>query len=115
MPLDVLKEDPFGLHFRDDPRDVRPEVALVVGAAALSRSGERLAGVARRDDLNDPTPRAAVEGREIVPNRSFIQGRVRHPRHENGRCVGFPFDVTDGAVGWLRNLERELNSSSPGT
>jgi hypothetical protein len=29
-----------------------------------------------------------------APNRSWLQGLVFHPRHENGRSVGVPLDVT---------------------
>ena len=115
VPLDVLEEDPFRADLGDDARDVGPEVALVFLAAALAGGREGLAGIPRSDDLNDPAPRAAVEGLEIVPDRSFIQCRICHPRHEDGRCVGFSFDVTHSSVGRLRDLERELDSSSPGT
>lgn len=39
------------------------------------------------------TPRAAVEGANVVPDRSFRQGLAFHPCHEAGRCVGFALDV----------------------
>lgn len=38
-----------------------------------------------------------AEGLDVIPDRSVIQGRIRHPRHESGRGVGFPFDVHHGA------------------
>lgn len=57
-----------------------------------------MAREARSDAIHDATPRLAIEGREIVPDRRAIQGRVVHPRHESSRCVGFPLDVTDNAM-----------------
>jgi len=43
-------------------------------------------------------PRAAVEGGNIVPDRSLIQGRICHPRHESGCGVGFPFDMAHSTI-----------------
>ena len=69
-----------------------------VSFAKPSASGtEWLARVTRSDEIHDSTPRAAVEGREIVPDRSAIQGLVFHPRHEICRRVCFPLDVTDSS------------------
>nr|WP_323037682.1 hypothetical protein [Pararhodobacter sp.] len=45
MTGDVFEEDPFGTAFADDPGNVGPEVAGIVGTAALSRRAERLAGI----------------------------------------------------------------------
>lgn len=91
----VLEEDEFGPALADDAGDVGPEMALIGGAELLAGGAERLAGVSRNDEIHCSAPRAAVEGLKIVPNRSEIQGLVFHPRHENGRAVGFPLDVTD--------------------
>lgn len=49
--------------------------------------------------MNDSTPRLAVEGGNVVPDRSRLQGLVLHPRHEEGRCEGFPLNMTNNAEG----------------
>lgn len=49
--------------------------------------------------MNAAAPWSAIEGFKIVPDRCLIQGRVGHPGHESGRCVSFPLDVTDSAIG----------------
>lgn len=98
MAGDVFEEDQRGLAVADDVSDVRPEVARVVFARLLPRDAERLARVAGRDEIHSSAPRCAVEGGNVVPDRSAIQGRVAHPRHESGRCVAVPLDVTHGAV-----------------
>ena len=58
----------------------------------------------------------ARDGFDRVPDRSFIQGRFRHSRHEDGRGKGFPLDVTHTAVSPSQgNLEAEVDSADPGT
>jgi hypothetical protein len=66
---DVLAEDEGGLALGDDAGDVRPEMALVIDAALVSGDGERLAWVARSDEIHDSTPRASVEGSQVRPDR----------------------------------------------
>ena len=94
---DVLQQQESRSHVEHDALDPRPEPSFVVGALLLSSDGEGLAREARNDEIHASTPRCAVEGFEIVPDRSAIQGLVRHPRHEDGRGIGFPLDVTNGA------------------
>lgn len=94
---DVLEEYKFGFHFSDNPGNVRPHVTLVVRPFAAPGEAEGLAGVPRNDKIHDSTPRAAVEGRQIVPQRRAIQGLVFHTRDENGRRVAFPFNVSHGS------------------
>ncbi len=93
-PWDVFKEYEGRLDFADDPLDVGPEPARVGLAELLSGFTERLAWEARSDEIHRATPRLAVERRKVVPDRSLIQGLVFHPRHESGRGIGFPLDVT---------------------
>ncbi len=93
MMGDVLEEDEGWLDLTDDAGDMRPEMARVVRAPAFARDGERLARIARSDDVHRAAPRAAVEGSNVVPDNSLIQGRVFHPRHESGCGVGFPFEI----------------------
>lgn len=69
VPLDVFKEHPAGPAFADDPRDRGPQMAGVVLAAPLAGRRERLAGISRRQDIHNATPRSAVEGFNIVPDR----------------------------------------------
>lgn len=95
---DVLQENRSRPAFADDAGDVGPEMAGIVGAALASGDAERLARIARKHEVHCATPRSAVEAGKVVPDRSRIQGRVRHPRHENGRGVGVPLDITHSAI-----------------
>jgi hypothetical protein len=115
-PWHVLHEDESRLHLANHAGDFGPDPSLVVDAFAFPGHAPRLAREARRDEIHDATPRAAIEGCEIVGNRREIHGRVFHPRHESGRCVAVPLNVTHGAVGSSDGeVQAKLESSSPGT
>jgi hypothetical protein len=114
MMGDILEEDEGRLDLGDDARDVRPEVARVVRAAALARDRERLARIARSDDVHRAAPRAAVEARNVVPDRCLIQGRVFHPRHENGCGEGFPLDMAHSTVSGEGKVQPEVEPACAG-
>lgn len=94
---DVLQEDVARSHVSNDPGNVWPDPSLIIDTSTGSRLTERLARETGSDEIHSAAPRSAVEGREIVPNRRSIQGLVFHPRHESGRRVGVPLNVTNGA------------------
>lgn len=112
VPPDVLEEDPLGEALADDAGDAGPEVAGIVLALALPGAAEGLAGVARSDAIHGSKPGAGVEGLEVVPDRSLIQGLILHPRHEAARSVGFPFDVTYHAGSGLGEVEAQVQASN---
>ena len=114
VSVDILEEAPFGPDLADDARDMRPEVARVLGAAAVARPGEGLAGISGREEMNLAAPLAAVEGLDIVPDRRVIQRLVFHPCHEGGRGEGFPLDETNSPVSGFRDMEAELQSANAG-
>jgi hypothetical protein len=114
MAGDVFEEAPLGGDFADDPRNVGPEVAGVGFSFSQSREGERLAGITGSEDMNAAAPWAAVEGFEIVPDRSRIQGRVRHPRHEGGCGETVSLDIAHGAIAGLSDVKAEIEASDAG-
>jgi hypothetical protein len=90
-------------------------VSRIVRATSASCGAERLARVARRDEIHDAAPASAVEGGKVRPDRSAIQGRVLHPRHEDGRCVGVALDVTHGAIPCAqRKVQSEVEAADSG-
>lgn len=114
MMGDILEEHEGRLDLADDAGDMRPEVARVVRAPAFARDGERLARIARSDDVHCAAPRAAVEGGNVVPDRRRIQGRVFHPRHEDGRGIGVPLDVTHSAITGACEVQPKVESAGAG-
>ncbi len=115
MMGDIFEKDEGRLTFTDDPGDMRPEMARVVGTPALARHAERLARIARRDDIHRAAPRCAVECGNVVPDNSLIQGRVRHPRHESGRSIGFPLDMAHSSISGQGEGKAEIDPARAGT
>ena len=111
MMGDILEEDEGWLALPDDPGDMRPEVPRIVRAPPLARDRKRLARITRSDDVHRAAPRAAVEARNIVPDRRAIQGRVFHPRHEDGCGVGFPFDMAHSTISGDGDGEPEVEAA----
>ena len=114
MMGDIFEEDEGRFDLADDAGDMRPEVARVVRAPALARDAERLARIARSDDVHRATPRAAVETGNVVPDRRLIQGRVFHPRHESGCGEGFPFDMAHSTISGDGDGEPEIEPARAG-
>jgi len=115
MMGDILEEDEGRFDLADDAGDMGPEVARVIRTPALARDGERLARIARSDDVHRAAPRAAVEGSNVVPDNSLIQGRVFHPRHESGCGEGFPFDMAHSTISGDGDGEPEVETTCAGT
>jgi hypothetical protein len=111
---DVLQEDEGRSHVSDDPGDVGPEPSLVIDTSTLPRLGEWLAGEAGSDEIHSSTPRSSVERDEVRPDRRPIQVRVVHPRHESGRCVGVPLNVSHGSGVDAGESQSELEPSVAG-
>jgi len=111
---DVFEEDESGIAFPDDAGDMGPEMARISFAETPPGNREWLARVARSEDIHDATPWPAVKGCKVIPDRCLIQGLVRHPRHESGRCVGFPLDVTHSAVSGTGDVEPEIEPTDTG-
>jgi hypothetical protein len=112
----ILEEDEGRLDFNADAFDVRPEPSLIGNSASSSGLAPRLAWESGSDDIHLAAPCSAIERFEIVPYRSRIQGRFRHPRHEYGRGESIAFNVTHGSIAGSQGaLESEVESSDPRT
>jgi len=108
MMGDILEEHEGRFDLADDAGDMRPEMAWILAAEPSACDGEWLARIARSDDVHRAAPRAAVEGSNVVPDKSLIQGRVFHPRHESGCGVGFPFDMAHSTISGKGDGESEV-------
>ena len=98
MMGDILEEHEGWLNLADDAGDMRPEMARIIRTPALARDREWLARVPGAEQIHRAAPRAAVEGSNVVPDNSLIQGRILHPRHESGRSEGVPLNVTQSSI-----------------
>jgi len=115
VACDVFKEHEPGSNLANDSSELGPEVALVFGAEPLACSGKGLTRISASDEIHLSAQPAAIKGRGVVPDRRAIQGLVFHPRHESGRCEGFPLNVAHGAYSGVGKLESEVEPSNPGT
>lgn len=108
MMGDIFEKDDGRIAFADDAGNMGPEMAWIGLAKSATRDRKWLARVARSEDIHDAAPWSAVEGGKVVPDRCRIQGLVLHPRHESGRCEGFPLDVTHSAISGTGDVEAEV-------
>jgi hypothetical protein len=77
---------------------------------------ERLARVAASDDIHSATPRSAVEGSQVTPDRRRSHGFFFHASRQDRGGEGFPLDVTDDASRSAENkLNPEVESADAGT
>jgi hypothetical protein len=114
MMGDILQEDEGRFDIADDAGDMGPEMAWILAAEPSACDRERLARIARSDDVHRAAPRSAVEGSNIVPDNSLIQGRVLHPRHERGCGEGFPFDMAHSTISGDGDGKPEIEPSRAG-
>jgi len=110
----VFGEEQWGPCFGEDAGHVRPEVSGIGSSELFPGGTERLAGVSGSEDIHSATPRAAVEGGKVRPDRSLIQGLVFHPGHESGRGVCVPLDPTNSSVFGNRDMQPEFQSADSG-
>jgi hypothetical protein len=96
---DVLHEDEVGSHLANDADVLAPETRAraLDDAGPLARGADVLAGEASNDEIHAATPRAAVEGAHVRPDRRVIQDPPLHARCQDRGCVGFPLHVADRA------------------
>jgi hypothetical protein len=115
MVADVLEEAESGQDLRDDAPDAGPEVPRVALAAPPPCPGEGLAGVAASDAIHLATPRPAVEGLNVRPDRGLIQGFLCHAADKDCGRKGFPLDITNAPGCRIGELDAELKPADPGT
>jgi hypothetical protein len=114
VSCDVLEETSGRLYLVNNAFDGRPEMPRVIDAKALPSGAERLARVAANDEIHDSTPRAAVEGSAIRPNRRRVQCTFFHARSQLLDRVCFVFNAADRASISERQMDAEIESSGSG-
>jgi hypothetical protein len=77
---------------------VSPHPAALAGnACAFPGNADVLAGKAARYDINNSSPRSAVKGLNVIPNRERREKAVILSGGKYASCVRFPFDGADGS------------------
>ncbi len=114
MSLDVFEKDRVRLAFVNDALDVREKVTGIFGTFSLSSIAEWLAGIAGSEEMNAATPRAAVEGSSIAPDRRVVQLSRVHTRRQDCGCKRFDLHSADEASVSQSELEGEVQSAGAG-
>ena len=109
---DVFEEDPFGAAFPDDPGDVGPAVAGIVGAAALSRRAEGLAGITCEDGIEGAAEGPGVEASQVGPDRGWGKVSCALGRDEDSARPVLPLDEGAGVIAGLGEHEAQIKASA---
>lgn len=110
----VLENNPSGPNLPNDSLHIRPQPSLVLDPPLFTRDRERLTRETGSDDIHSATPRSAIEGREIVPNRRALHGRLFHPLHEYRRSKALPLDVAHSPISVHDKSDAKLESANSG-
>jgi hypothetical protein len=109
---DVFEEDPCGMAFGDDPGDLGPEVAGVVGPTALSGGTEGLARISGQDDVEGPTEGPGIEAAQIVPDRGRGEVSAALGGGEDGPWPVLPLNERAGVIAGLGEHEAQIKASA---
>jgi len=115
VTADVLEEAQGGLDFFDNSPDVWPQVAGVFVAEMIPADAEWLARISRSDEIHHATPRAAVEGGHVVPDRRRTNPPALHLRDQTRGGIGSVLHVTHGAGGGGLKLNPQFEAANSGT
>lgn len=109
---DVFEEDPFRAALADDPRDVGPEMAGIVGPATLSGRAEGLAGIACEDGVECAAEGPGIEAAQVGPDwgRGEVSGCLRRDEHRPWPVL--PLDEGAGVIVGLGEHEAQIKASA---
>ena len=110
----ILQKDACGLALSNHAEEVGDEVAGVALAPPLAGDGEGLAGRAAVDEVDPSSPRDAVEGAEVGPDRGTIQPSVLSTPKEHVLAERVDLAVGERlVVRPVDELEREVDPAEP--
>ena len=109
---DVFEKDPLGAAFDDDAGDLGPEVAGIVGPAALSGGAEGLAGISGQHCVEGTVEGVGIEGSQIIPDRGWGEITSALGGDENGSRVCLPLDEGAGVEAWFGEHDAQIQASA---
>ena len=112
MPGDVFEEHPFWIAFLDNPGDLGPEVAGIIGATALSSGAEGLAGISGEDDVEGPAERPGIETAKIVPDRGRGEVSCALGCDKDRPWPVLPLDKGAGVITGFGQHEAQIKAST---
>lgn len=114
VPGNILEKAPAQpvAKFVDDPGDVGPEMPRVCGPLALPGLTEWLAGIPGQQSIKLPSPRAAAEPLEIVPDRGRMEVSGALACDEAFPWVLLDFDIGGGGKARLGKAKTHVKSAA---
>ena len=109
---DVFKEDPFGCAFPDGPGDLGPEVAGIVGTAALPGGAEGLAGIPGQDCVECAAEGSGIKAAEIIPDRGRGEVPGALGRDEDAAGICLPFHEGAGVKPGFGEHDAQIQASA---
>ena len=109
---DVFEKDPFGAAFADDTGDVGPEVAGIVGPAALTGRAEGLAGISGEDGIEGALEGPGIEAAQVCADRGRCEVPCALGSDEDGAGPVLPFDEGAGVIAGLGKHEAHIQASA---
>ena len=112
MTGDVFQDDPFGAAFVDDAGDLGPEMAGIIGTAALAGGAEGLAGISGQHRVESAAEGPGIEAAQVVPDRrrGEIPRALGRDKHGSGPVL--PFDEGAGVIEGLGEHEAQIEASA---
>lgn len=112
VPGNVFEEDPFGSAFSNNPGDVGPEVARIVGAAAFASGAEWLAGISGENRVKGTAEGPCIEAAQVVPNwcRDEISCALGCDEDSSGPIL--PLNERAGVIAGLGEHEAQIKTSA---
>ena len=111
---DVLEEDPLRAAGADDAGDVGPEMAGIVGPAALACRAEGLAGISGEDGVEGAAEGAGVEAAQVGPDRGRVEVSGALGGDEASPGVFLPLDKAAGVETRLGEHDAQIQASASG-
>ena len=109
---DVFEKDPFGGTFPDDPGDLGPEMAGIVGTTAFASGAEGLAGISGEDDIEGPAEGPSIEAAEVVPDWRGCEVSCALGGDEDASGPILPFDKYPGVKPGFCQHDAQIQASA---
>jgi hypothetical protein len=114
MVADIFDEYQGRVDFFDNAEDVRPEPAMVFVPEPFTGGRFSLTGISGNDSSHLSTPRLAVEGSGICPDRCRSQGVCFHRPYQLRARMAFPLHVAPADSAWNRQSDGEISRAGSG-
>lgn len=112
MPGDVFEKDPFRAAFADDPGNVGPKVAGIVGTAPFSSSAEGLAGISGEHGIEGTAEGSGTEAAQVGPDRGRGEVACALGGNEDRSWPLLPFDEGAGVIAGFSEHEAQIKASA---